>query len=175
MLEAIGGLYLNDRRSKNDFTIELISMVTLPTLIQPAIFLFVIWTMRTIFPNLEDYFISSSFWWHVLAFLVLDDMTQYWWHRLSHANRTMWKLHRPHHVVEEMGVLVTYRNATLYYAFMPGIWFTAALVYLGMGYVYLIYLPIKLPFDSPKGQGRFGSSKVTKSDQKTTRAWAVFI
>jgi len=144
VLEAIGGLYLNDRRSKNDFTIELISMVTLPTLIQPAIFLFVIWTMRTISPNLEDYFISSSFWWHILAFLVLDDMTQYWWHRLSHANRTMWKLHRPHHVVEEMGVLVTYRNATLYYAFMPGIWFTAALVYLGMGYVYLIYLPIKL-------------------------------
>ena len=48
VLEAIGGLYLNDRRSKNDFTIELISMVTLPTLIQPAIFLFVIWTMRTI-------------------------------------------------------------------------------------------------------------------------------
>ncbi len=56
----------------------------------------------------------------------------------------MWKLHRPHHVVEEMGVLVTYRNAILYYALMPGIWLSALLVYLGMGYVYLFYLPIKL-------------------------------
>ena len=56
----------------------------------------------------------------------------------------MWKLHRPHHVVEEMGVLVTYRNATLYYAFMPGIWFSGLLVYLGMGYAYLFYLPVKL-------------------------------
>jgi len=79
-----------------------------------------------------------------VAFLILDDLTQYWWHRLSHINKKMWKLHRPHHVVEEMGVLVTYRNAVLYYAFMPGIWFSAVLIYLGMGYVYLFYLPIKL-------------------------------
>ena len=27
---------------------------------------------------------------------------------------------------------------------MPGIWFSGLLIYLGMGYVYLIYLPIKL-------------------------------
>jgi sterol desaturase/sphingolipid hydroxylase (fatty acid hydroxylase superfamily) len=74
----------------------------------------------------------------------LDDLTQYFWHRLSHVNRTMWKLHRPHHVVEEMGVLVTYRNAVLYYALMPGIWFSAMLVYLGMGYAYLFYIPVKL-------------------------------
>ena len=56
----------------------------------------------------------------------------------------MWKLHRPHHVVEEMGVLVTYRNAFLYYAFMPGIWFTGILIFLGMTGVYLFYLPIKI-------------------------------
>ncbi len=144
LLEAIGGLYLNDKRTRNDFTIELLSLVTLPTLIQPGIFFFVIFGMSTLFPDLQDYFADTSFWWHIVAFLILDDMTQYWWHRLSHVNRAMWKLHRPHHVVEEMGVLVTYRNAALYYAFMPGIWFSAMLVYMGMGYVYLFYLPIKL-------------------------------
>lgn len=143
-LEALGGLYFEDKRTKNDFTIELLSLVTLPTLIQPGIFLVVLWLMSTYFPGYEDYFVSAAFGWHLLAFLILDDMTQYWWHRLSHVNRTMWKLHRPHHVVEEMGVLVTYRNATLYYAMMPGIWFSAMLVYLGMGYAYLFYLPIKL-------------------------------
>ena len=144
VIEAIGGLYFEDRRTKNDFTIELLSLVTLPTLIQPGIFLVVLWGLGTSLPGLENYFIDSSIWWHILAFLILDDMTQYWWHRLSHANRKMWKLHRPHHVVEEMGVLVTYRNSMMYYALMPGIWFSAALVYLGMGYVYLFYLPIKL-------------------------------
>lgn len=144
ILESIGGLYFEDRRTKNDFTIELISLVTLPTLIQPGIFIAVLWGMGTYLPQYEDYYISSSILWHILAFIVLDDMTQYWWHRLSHANRLMWKLHRPHHVVEEMGVLVTYRNATLYYALMPGIWLSALLVYLGMGYIYLFYLPVKL-------------------------------
>ncbi|MGB1170524.1 MAG: sterol desaturase family protein [Flavobacteriaceae bacterium] len=144
IIESIGGLYFDDKRSKNDFSIELISLITLPTFIQPGIFLFVFWAMGFFFPGFEDYFLTSSIWWHILAFLVLDDMSQYWWHRFSHTNKTMWKLHRPHHVVEEMGVLVTYRNAILYYALMPGIWFSAILIYLGMGYVYLFYLPIKL-------------------------------
>lgn len=144
IVESVGGLYFEDRRTRNDFTIELLSLITLPTLIQPGIFLFVLWGMGSSLSGFEDYFIDTSFWWHILAFLLLDDLTQYWWHRLSHANKKMWKLHRPHHVIEEMGVLVTYRNAALYYAFMPGIWFSAVLVYLGMGYVYLFYLPIKL-------------------------------
>ena len=144
IIEALGGLYFNDKRSRNDFSIELLSLITLPTLIQPGIFLFVLWFMGVSFPNLEDLYLTSSLWWHIIAFLILDDLTQYWWHRLSHVNKKMWKLHRPHHVVEEMGVLVTYRNAVLYYAFMPGIWFSAVLIYLGMGYVYLFYLPIKL-------------------------------
>ena len=144
IVESLGGLYFNDKRSRNDFSIELLSLITLPTLIQPGIFLFVLWFMGTSFPNLEDFYLTSSLWWQISAFLILDDMTQYWWHRFSHVNKKMWKLHRPHHVVEEMGVLVTYRNAVLYYAFMPGIWFSGLLIYLGMGYVYLFYLPIKL-------------------------------
>lgn len=144
VLEAMGGLYFNDRRTRNDFTIELVGLVTLPTLIQPGIFLCVIWGMRAAFPQLEDQFIGTSFWLHILAFLIFDDLTQYLWHRFSHVNKTMWKLHRPHHVVEEMGVMVTYRNAMLYYALMPGIWLSALLVFLGMGYAYLFYLPFKL-------------------------------
>jgi sterol desaturase/sphingolipid hydroxylase (fatty acid hydroxylase superfamily) len=140
----MGGLYFHDRRTRNDLTIELVSLVTLPTLIQPGIFLAVIYGMQALLPQWENLFLASGFWWHILAFLLLDDLTQYLWHRLSHVNRTMWKLHRPHHVVEEMGVLVTYRNAVLYYALMPGIWLSAMLVYLGMGHAYLFYLPVKL-------------------------------
>jgi len=107
IIESIGGLYFKDKRSRNDFSIELLSLLTLPTFIQPGIFLFVLWFMGASFPELEDFYINSSFWWHLVAFLILDDLTQYWWHRLSHINKKMWKLHRPHHVVEEMGVLVT--------------------------------------------------------------------
>jgi sterol desaturase/sphingolipid hydroxylase (fatty acid hydroxylase superfamily) len=144
IIESFGGLYWNDRRTKNDFTIEFLGLFLLPTFIQPGIFLIVLWVSGALVPNLGDALIESSIFLQIAAFLVFDDMTQYWWHRLSHVNRKIWKLHRPHHVVEEMGVLVTYRNAVLYYAFMPGIWFSAFLVYLGMGQVYLFYLPIKL-------------------------------
>lgn len=143
-IEALGGLYSHGKRSKNDFSIEVISMLILPTFVQPSIFLITFWLMDLFFPAAENSLVSLAIGWQVLAFLVLDDMTQYWWHRLSHASRMMWKLHRPHHVIEEMGVLVTYRNATVYYALMPGLWFSALLIYLGMGYVYLFYLPVKL-------------------------------
>ncbi len=144
IIEALGGLYIEDKRSKHDWTIELISLLTLPTLIQPLIFIITIWVAKTWIPQYEDHLINLSFGWQIWAFLIFDDMTQYWWHRLSHSNRVMWKLHRPHHVIEEMGVLVTYRNAILYYAFMPGIWLSGLLIFLGMGKTYLYYLPIKL-------------------------------
>ena len=144
ILEALGGLYFSGKRSKTDYTIELVSLATLPTLIQPGIFLVTFLGMNFFLPHLENYFINLQFMWQSVTFLIIDDMVQYWWHRWSHTNMTMWKLHRPHHVVEEMGVLVTYRNAILYYALMPGIWFSGILIYLGMGYVYIFYVTVKL-------------------------------
>ena len=143
-IEAINGIYFNKKRSINDFTIEITSLIILPILIQPVIIIITILFMGIFFPDLKNYFINVSLWFHFIAFIVLDDMIQYWWHRLSHSNKIMWKLHRPHHLVKDMGVLVTYRNSILYYALLPGIWFSAILIYLGMGYVYLFYLPIKL-------------------------------
>lgn len=116
IIEAFGGLYFDDKRTKNDFSIEFISLTILPVLVQPIIFLLIFSIGNIYFPEYDNALAEFSIWWHFLAFLILDDMMQYWWHRLSHVNRIMWKLHRPHHVVEEMGVLVTYRNAILYYA-----------------------------------------------------------
>ena len=38
IIEAFGGLYFNnDKRTKNDYAIEFLGLITLPTLIQPAI------------------------------------------------------------------------------------------------------------------------------------------
>jgi sterol desaturase/sphingolipid hydroxylase (fatty acid hydroxylase superfamily) len=144
IIEALGGLYFDSKRTKNDFTLEIVSLAILPTLVQPGVFLIVFWLLETFLPATENSLLEIAIWLQVLAFVIFDDMTQYWWHRLSHVNRTLWKLHRPHHVVEEMGVLVTYRNATLFYAMMPGIWLSALLIFLGMGKVYIYYLVVKL-------------------------------
>ena len=144
LIEVFLGLYIKDKRSRNDFSVELVSLVSLPLLVQPGIFLLVFWLCDFWLPELEGILTSWPIWAMILSFLILDDMMQYWWHRWSHNSPLLWKLHRPHHVVEEMGVLVTYRNAVLYYAMMPGIWFSAFLIYFGMGYVYVVYLPIKV-------------------------------
>jgi sterol desaturase/sphingolipid hydroxylase (fatty acid hydroxylase superfamily) len=83
-------------------------------------------------------------WWQMLPVLLLaDDMTQYWWHRLSHTS-LMWPLHRAHHSAAYMSVRVVYRNNAFYYALMPGLWLSGALIYLGLGWVYVGYIVVKL-------------------------------
>ncbi|MCW0180494.1 MAG: sterol desaturase family protein [Zavarzinia sp.] len=76
--------------------------------------------------------------------LVFDDMMQYWWHRLSHSASWLYKLHRPHHNAEYMSVRMVYRNNFFYYLLMPSLWFSGALVYLGLGPVYAVYVVVKM-------------------------------
>jgi len=53
-IEAVGGLYFHDKRSKNDITIELVCLTILPTLIQPGILALVLFTMDSWFIVYED-------------------------------------------------------------------------------------------------------------------------
>ena len=83
-------------------------------------------------------------WWQMLIVLLLaDDLTQYFWHRLSHTS-VMWPLHRAHHSAAYMSVRIVYRNNAFYYALMPGLWLSAALLYMGFGWVYVGYTIVKL-------------------------------
>lgn len=80
----------------------------------------------------------------ILLLLVFDDMTQYWWHRTSHAVPWLYNLHRPHHNAAYLSIRVVYRNNLFYYLLMPGIWFSGALIYLGLGPVYAGYIVVKM-------------------------------
>jgi sterol desaturase/sphingolipid hydroxylase (fatty acid hydroxylase superfamily) len=83
-------------------------------------------------------------WWGmILTLLLADDLTQYWWHRLSHTSR-FWPLHRAHHSAGYMSVRVVYRNNAFYYAMMPGLWLSGLLVFLGFGWVYVGYVIVKV-------------------------------
>jgi sterol desaturase/sphingolipid hydroxylase (fatty acid hydroxylase superfamily) len=77
-------------------------------------------------------------------FLLLDDMTQYWWHRLTHRVPALYALHRAHHSAPYMSVRIVYRNNSFYYLLMPGIWLSGVLIYLGLAPVYYVYLIIKM-------------------------------
>ena len=83
-------------------------------------------------------------WWQMLlVLLVADDLTQYFWHRLSHTS-VLWPLHRAHHSAAYMSVRVVYRNNAFYYALMPGLWLSGILLFLGFGWVYVGYTIAKL-------------------------------
>jgi sterol desaturase/sphingolipid hydroxylase (fatty acid hydroxylase superfamily) len=82
--------------------------------------------------------------WAMTAILLVgDDFTQYLWHRASHTP-LLWPLHRAHHTARYMSMRVAYRNNFFYYLMMPGLWIAGALIYLGFGTVYAIYIVIKL-------------------------------
>ena len=83
-------------------------------------------------------------WWAMTAILLVgDDLTQYWWHRVSHSP-LLWPLHRAHHTAQYMSIRITYRNNFFYYLMMPGLWIGGAMLYLGFGAVYAIYIVVKL-------------------------------
>jgi sterol desaturase/sphingolipid hydroxylase (fatty acid hydroxylase superfamily) len=94
-------------------------------------------------PAARDAWSHWTWWQMVLALLVADDLTQYLWHRLSHTS-VMWPLHRAHHSAAYMSVRVVYRNNAFYYALMPGLWLSGALLYLGFGWVFVWYSVVKL-------------------------------
>ena len=76
--------------------------------------------------------------------LLFDDMTQYWWHRITHNVKWLYNLHRAHHDAEYLSIRVVYRNNVFYYLMMPGLWLSGALIYLGLGWVYAFYLVVKM-------------------------------
>lgn len=97
----------------------------------------------TFMPQHRDALAHWPVWAMVAVLLVADDFTQYLWHRLSHSS-VLWPLHRAHHSAAYMSVRIVYRNNAFYYALMPGLWLSGVLLYLGFGWVYVVYTIVKL-------------------------------
>jgi CDGSH-type Zn-finger protein len=76
-------------------------------------------------------------------FLFVDDFLQYWYHRFAHQNKFLWKWHISHHAAEEMGLLVSYRNAFGYYLTMPNIYWLGIFTFLGGGSAVAIGIVLK--------------------------------
>ena len=156
--ELISRRHQNFKATKDDSKLELFMFLSLVLLIQPLILGITSKAGALWFPELKGA-LAGIPWWAMFAILLVgDDMTQYWWHRISHSP-LLWPLHRAHHTAHYMSIRITYRNNFFYYLMMPGIWVSGALVYLGFGSVYLVYLTIKLtvilgahcavPWDAP--------------------------
>lgn len=129
--------------TREDKWLDAVVIVVFPAIIVPAIFFTSYQLGSHYFPEYQDALAHWPWWAMVVTLLFADDMTQYWWHRMSHSS-SMWPFHRAHHSAAYMGVRVVYRNNFFYYAAMPGLWLAGALIYLGFGWVYVFYSIVKM-------------------------------
>ncbi|WFL78851.1 sterol desaturase family protein [Altererythrobacter arenosus] len=137
-------LFAKAEQTRDDGIVEAISMTMLLAFTQPAVLFLSAGLMATFAPQLEGALSDINLFAAIALFLVLDDMTQYWWHRASHSFHWLYNLHRAHHNAKYMSVRLVYRNNVIYYAMMPGIWLSGALIYMGLGWVYAGYLVVKM-------------------------------
>ncbi len=131
-------------QKKSDGIVEVITTLALVLFTQPLVLGMGIGLGALLFPEQADVLKTWPIWSVVLLFLIFDDMTQYWWHRLSHTVPWLYKLHRPHHNAEYLSIRIVYRNNLFYYLLMPGLWLSGVLIYLGGGWVYAFYLVVKM-------------------------------
>ncbi len=129
--------------TRDDTTLEAAMFLALVGLLQPLIFFITGQLGAWLAPEYRMAWAHFPVWAMVAILLVGDDMTQYWWHRLSHTP-LLWPLHRAHHSARYMSIRVTYRNNFFYYLLMPGLWIAGVLIFLGFGKVYAIYIVLKL-------------------------------
>ncbi|WP_339463335.1 sterol desaturase family protein [Pseudomonas sp. EA_105y_Pfl2_R69] len=144
LLELVLGCFFQPRGQRRDVLQEIIGSSLLLGLTFPLIMFLAGTGLGELVPEWRGALADLPWVAGIALFLLFDDMTQYWWHRLSHKVPVLYNLHRAHHSAPYMSVRIVYRNNSFYYLLMPGIWFSAALIYLGLAPEYYAYLIVKM-------------------------------
>ncbi|MDY7564286.1 sterol desaturase family protein [Pseudomonas sp. RTC3] len=130
--------------SKRDVLIEVIGSSIMVAITFPLVMWLSGLILNQLLPNMKDALAGIPWIAGFVLFVLLDDMTQYWWHRLTHRVPALYALHRAHHSAPYMSIRIVYRNNSFYYLLMPGIWLSGMLIYLGLAPVYYVYLILKM-------------------------------
>ena len=145
LLEAQrGGFFKKAAQRKGDLAADAVSYVLIPGVIAPLVIFASNEVAGAAAPQWAGSLSNLPWYAAVGLFLLFDDMVQYWWHRASHTFPALYNLHRAHHSAEYMSVRIVYRNNLFYYLFMPNLWFSGILIYLGLGWVYVGYVIVKM-------------------------------
>lgn len=144
LLEAMrGGFLRKPGQTRADAAVELIGSPVLLFITQPLVLFLSYQAMAWAVPDQAGALVGIPLLAKIALLLVFDDMAQYWWHRASHSFTWLYNLHRAHHSGAYMSVRIVFRNNVFYYLTMPSLWFSGALIYLGLGAVYVPYVVIK--------------------------------
>jgi sterol desaturase/sphingolipid hydroxylase (fatty acid hydroxylase superfamily) len=137
-------LFQKPGQTRDDAIVEIVSTGALLLITQPLALMGGAYIAGVIAPNAAGAITAWPIAAKVGLLLIFDDLMQYCLHRLSHTVPWLYKLHRPHHNADYLSVRVVFRNNVFYYLLMPGLWLSGALTYLGIGWVYAVYLVVKM-------------------------------
>jgi sterol desaturase/sphingolipid hydroxylase (fatty acid hydroxylase superfamily)/CDGSH-type Zn-finger protein len=143
LIEVIFGYFAQTNRTKSDLLVETVNTFFLMLITKPLIMFVAIGLMKLLMPSTENVVLNWHFAVQLVVFLFVDDVMQYWYHRLAHEYKWLWKLHRAHHAAEEMGFLVSYRESVWYFFIMPNIWWLGIFTFLGGGVAVAVGLVLK--------------------------------
>ncbi len=145
LLELAAGRFLHaEQTTPKDVILEVAAGLAIPSLIIPMTLTVGPMVVETVAPGSHNAWSHWPAWLMFAILLVADDLSQYAWHRLSHSVPWLYAFHRAHHSAPYLSVRVVYRNSLIYYALMPSLWFSAALIHLGFGAVYVAYIIPKM-------------------------------
>lgn len=144
LAEFIGGVFKSKNWNRNEWHITIAGFLMSSVITRPLSFIFTVYFLQYFFGNYANYFSNVNFWWGLLIVTVLEDFTQYWWHRAAHTYEWLWKGHRVHHSAPEMSVLLSARNSWVYLLLFPSRLVSAALVFLGFGQAFLVGYFLKI-------------------------------
>lgn len=144
LLEALRTGFLHKKRqTRSDLVVEVVSALWSLGVVQPLIVVSAALLLAWSIPGYQGVLGGVGFLVGFGLLLIFDDFTVYWWHRLAHSVPMLYNLHRPHHNAEYMSVRVTFRNNIFYYAMSPSLWMSGVAIYLGLGFVYPLYIVLK--------------------------------
>ncbi|MDE1164170.1 MAG: sterol desaturase family protein [Pseudomonas sp.] len=144
LLELACACFRQPTAQRRDTWIEIVGSSVLLGITFPLVMLLSATLLEHLAPHLKNCLADLPWLAGFGLLLVFDDMTQYWWHRLTHKVPFLYALHRAHHSAPYMSIRIVYRNNSFYYLLMPALWFSGALIYMGLGPVYYGYLILKM-------------------------------
>lgn len=144
VLELLVDRFRPRNGSKRESMLDILAASQAWFLVGPLVTLLTAAIQTWLLPQHANALADTPWWLMLLAFIVADDMVQYWWHRTTHKVPLLWGMHKFHHSPPYMGVRVIWRNGFFYDILMPNLYLAGTLVYLGFGEVYFWYYLTKL-------------------------------
>ncbi len=144
LAEFIGGAFKTGKWNKNEWHVTIAGLLMSSVITRPLSFIFTTYVLQFFFADYANYFSGINFWLGLLIVTLLEDFTQYWWHRAAHTYEWLWRGHRVHHSAPEMSVLLSGRNSWVYLLLFPSRLVSASLIFLGFGQAFLVGYFFKL-------------------------------